>query len=83
MGETIVTTEGQLFAADGSLTGGRGEGVGAHMIAVKREIKLTGKLDGDAVQASLSRLADAVDLPEYRGKGATPATAAGERRKDH
>ncbi|MGE3632704.1 MAG: chromosome segregation protein SMC, partial [Sandaracinaceae bacterium] len=36
---TIVTTGGLLLERDGTVTGGRGEGVGAHMIAVKREIR--------------------------------------------
>ena len=48
---------------------------------VKREVKLTGKLDADAVQASLSRLSDAMDLPEYRGAGSAPANAAQDGRK--
>lgn len=48
---TIVTRTGQLVGVDGSLTGGRGEGVGAHMIAVKREIRelavVVGRLDAE------------------------------------
>lgn len=52
---TIVTRSGQLVGADGSLTGGRGEGVGAHMIAVKREIReltgIVGRLDRELAAA--------------------------------
>lgn len=52
---TIVTRAGQLLDADGSVTGGRGEGVGAHMIAVKREIRelsvVVGRLDGELTTA--------------------------------
>lgn len=48
---TIVTRAGQLLGTDGSLTGGRGEGASAHMIAVKREIRelavVVGRLDGE------------------------------------
>lgn len=39
LASAIVSTGGQVVGADGSLTGGRGEGVGSHMIAVKREIR--------------------------------------------
>ncbi|RZO55410.1 MAG: chromosome segregation protein SMC [Sandaracinaceae bacterium] len=46
----IVSAGGQVVAMDGSLTGGRGEGVGSHMIAVKREIRelhgVVSELDG-------------------------------------
>jgi chromosome segregation protein len=52
---TIVTRAGQLLAGDGTLTAGRGEGVGAHMIAVKREIReltvLVARLDGEHTAA--------------------------------
>ena len=36
---TFVTERGEVLGAGGALTGGRGEQVGAHMIAVKREIR--------------------------------------------
>jgi chromosome segregation protein len=55
---TIVTRTGQLLAGDGTLTAGRGEGVGAHMIAVKREIRelavVVGRLDGE-LQVAVNR----------------------------
>ncbi|HEY8426869.1 MAG TPA: chromosome segregation protein SMC, partial [Sandaracinaceae bacterium] len=52
---TIVTRAGQLIEPDGSMTAGRGEGLGAHMIAVKREIRelaaLVGRLDTELAAA--------------------------------
>src|SRR5690606_1320444 len=51
----IVTRAGQLIEPDGSMTAGRGEGLGAHMIAVKREIRelagLVGRLDAELAVA--------------------------------
>ncbi len=48
---TVVTIDGLVVARDGTLTGGRGEGVGAHMIAVKREVRelhgVVGGLDAE------------------------------------
>lgn len=35
----LVTISGEVIDADGAITAGRGEGTGAHMIAVKREIR--------------------------------------------
>jgi chromosome segregation protein len=46
----VVTVAGQVLHADGRVTAGRGEGVNAHMIAVKREIRelstVVAELDG-------------------------------------
>ena len=47
----LVTAGGEVLHRDGSLTAGRGEGVGAHMIEVKREVKalhgIVSKLDDE------------------------------------
>ncbi|MFK7991440.1 MAG: chromosome segregation protein SMC, partial [Sandaracinaceae bacterium] len=55
---TIVTQDGSLLAPDGSVTAGRGEGVGAHMIAVKREMRelhgVVGALD-EELQSVVAR----------------------------
>jgi chromosome segregation protein len=47
----LVTRDGQVLYADGSLSGGDGEDAGAHLIEVKREIRelrdVVGKLDAE------------------------------------
>lgn len=51
----FVTERGEVLGSAGSLTGGRGEQVGAHMIAVKREIRdlhgIVAQLDSDMTLA--------------------------------
>lgn len=42
----LVTTDGQVLSADGSLSGGDGEDAGAHLIEVKREIRELGDVVG-------------------------------------
>ena len=52
---TFVTERGEVLGTGGALTGGRGEQVGAHMIAVKREIRdlhgVVAKLDAEMTAA--------------------------------
>ncbi|AKF05403.1 chromosome segregation protein SMC [Sandaracinus amylolyticus] len=52
---TFVTERGEVLGAGGVITGGRGEQVGAHMIAVKREIRdlhgIVAKLDAEMTAA--------------------------------
>ncbi|MBK8169895.1 MAG: chromosome segregation protein SMC [Sandaracinaceae bacterium] len=48
---TLVTRRGDVLGADGRVTGGRGEEVGAHMLDLKREVRelhtQVAKLDGE------------------------------------
>lgn len=52
----LVTREGQVLSADGSLSGGDGEDAGAHLIEVKREIRELGEqvsvLEGEMERAT-------------------------------
>ncbi|MFW6023370.1 MAG: chromosome segregation protein SMC, partial [Myxococcota bacterium] len=52
---TLVTLEGEVLRADGTMTGGRGEDDGEHMLEVKREIRelhvQVAELDGELTGA--------------------------------
>lgn len=53
--ETLVTLDGERLATDGTLTGGRGDESGAHMIEMKREMRelegVVAELEGELQRA--------------------------------